>query len=141
MAMEEFCAHHAETVEDVMRWPWRRFERMFKLHLLRRAREELRQMRDMRLAALDANTNFDSKDNRRAKEERVEGLQQAYLSAVRMLYAEDKQDDQKGLADDAFDDPLFAPLKRRAAALQEQSSQPLVEQAGMGHKLLEAIPG
>jgi hypothetical protein len=55
-ALEEYTAHHAETVEEIMhRWPWRRFEGMFKRHLLRKAREELRQMRDMRIVALDAN--------------------------------------------------------------------------------------
>jgi hypothetical protein len=87
-AAEEYTAHHAERLEDVMySWGWRRFEGMFRLHLLRRAREELRQMRDLRIAAIDANTNYDSKENADAKTERVEGLHSAYHDGVRVLYS------------------------------------------------------
>jgi hypothetical protein len=132
-ALEEYTAHHAERAEDIMyRWPWRRFEGMFRRHLLRKAREELRQMRDLRLAALDANTNFDSEENRNAKQQRVEGLQNAYEEGLRILHSGPAE----VVAEE--DDPLFAPIRRRAAQLGQEVAQPLVREAGMGRQLLEA---
>jgi hypothetical protein len=133
-AAEEYTAHHAERLEDVMYcWGWRRFEGMFRLHLLRRAREELRQMRDLRIAAIDANTNYDSKENADAKTERVEGLHSAYHDGVRVLYS--RADPQQ--TQDEEEDPLFAPLRKRAQTLQQEIDQPLVPQAGLGRQLLE----
>jgi hypothetical protein len=112
-----------------MHWPWQRFESMFRLHLLRKAREELRQMRDMRLAAMDANTNYDSKENQQAKQQRTEELQTAYQRAVGMLYDVAPADQP-----DEFEaDPLFAPISRSRRA---EADQPLVEQAGMGRELM-----
>jgi len=135
-ALEEYTAHHAERVEDIMyRWPWRRFEGMFRLHLLRKAREDLRQMRDLRLAALDANMNYDSEENRHAKSQRVEGLNNAFEEGVKILYSKPSQ----GASDfeEEDEDPLFGPIKRRAGQLGAEASQPLVAEAGMGRQLLE----
>lgn len=134
-ALEEFTAHHAESAEGIMyRWPWRRFEGMFRCHLLRKAREELRQMRDLRLAALDANMNYDSEENRPAKQQRAEGLQKAYEEGLKILSAAPSQPK----ADDSEDDPLFNPIKRRAVQVHHEANQPLVAEAGMGRQLLEA---
>jgi acyl-CoA reductase-like NAD-dependent aldehyde dehydrogenase len=135
-ALEEYTAHHAESVQEIMyRWGWRRFEGMFRLHLLRKAREELRQMRDLRLAALDANTNFDSEENQQAKVARAEGYHKAYVEGVKILYSDP---DEVASEDPYDDDPLFDPLRRRAQTLQQEATQPLVKQAGVGRQLLEA---
>lgn len=132
-AVEEYTAHHAETLHTIMyEWGWRTFEGMFRRHLLRKAREELRQMRDLRLAALDANTNFDSEENRNAKQQRVEGLQHAYEEGLRILYSGPSE------VVTEKEDPLFAPIRRRAAQLGQEVAQPLVQEAGMGRQLLEA---
>ena len=115
-------------------WGWRTFESMFRRHLLRRAREELREMRDLRLAAIDANMNFDSQENARAKESRIESIQDAYKQGVRILYSNDEPEQE----DPFEDDPLFNPLKRRAQVLKSEADQPLAPNAGAGRKLLEA---
>jgi LPS O-antigen subunit length determinant protein (WzzB/FepE family) len=112
-------------------WGWRTFEGMFRRHLLRKAREELRQMRDLRIAALDANMNFDSQENQQAKQSRIEALQEAHESATRMLYS----NPDEPVVDETLDDPLFSPIARQRL---NESAQPLVEQAGMGRELLEA---
>jgi len=136
-AVEEYTAHHAETMEEILhKWGWRRFERMFRLHLLRKARDELRRMRDLRLAAMDANTNYDSSENQNAKTARTDALHQAYLDAERTLYS--AQPDEPEPEDDYGDDPLFAPLRRRAGQLQQEISRPLAPQSGMGRDLIEA---
>lgn len=133
-ALEEYTAHHSETAEEIMyRWSWRRFEGMFKRHLLRKAREELRQMRDLRIAAMDANMNYDSNENRNVKQERVEGLQRAYHEGVQILYSAVGPSQPE-----PEEDPLFAPLRHRAAALRTEADTPLVAQAGMGRQLIEA---
>jgi hypothetical protein len=135
-AAEEYTAHHGERLEEVLHeWGWRRFEGMFRLHLLRIAREELREMRDLRIAATDANTNYDSKENADAKVQRIEGLHGAYRDGVQMLYSADS--DPEPVQGD-MDDPLFAPLRARAKTLQQEVNQPLVPQAGVGRQLLEA---
>lgn len=136
-AAEEYTATHAESLRTIMyEWGWRTFEGMFRRHLLRKAREELRQMRDLRLAALDANTNFDSQENQQAKVQRIEGLNKAYAEAVRLLSSDAPTESE---ADPYEDDPLFAPLRRRAQDLQAEADKPLVAQAGMGRQLLEAV--
>jgi len=133
MALEEYTAYHPDTAEEIMYgWPWRRFEGMFRRHLLRKAREDLRSMRDLRLAAVDANTNYDSKENQDARRQRVEGLEEAYQEGVRILYSTDRPSIDKA----EEDDPLFAPLKRRAVQAHSEIDQPLVEQAGMGRQLV-----
>jgi hypothetical protein len=90
-------------------------------------------MRDLRIAAIDANTNYDSKENADAKTERVEGLHSAYHDGVRVLYS--RADPQQ--TQDEEEDPLFAPLRKRAQTLQQEIDQPLVPQAGLGRQLLE----
>jgi hypothetical protein len=135
MALEEYTAHHGERAEEIMyRWPWRRFEGMFRRHLLRKAREELIRMRDLRIAAIDANMNWDSKENEDAKKSRVESYQKGCEEGIRILYSASPQPE---FDQDIEDDPLFAPVKRRAGELREQINQPLVKEAGMGRQLLE----
>jgi hypothetical protein len=134
IALEEYTAHHSDTAEEIMyAWGWRRFERMFRLHLLRKAREELRQMRDLRLAALDANMNYDSQENQQAKTSRMEALQDAYRQGERILYAKPGELEQS--VEEATDDPLFS---RTARSRLNQASTPLAPQAGMGRQLIEA---
>lgn len=134
-SLEEYTAHHPDTVEEIMyRWGWRRYEGMFRRHLLRKAREELRQMRDLRIAAIDANTNYDSKENAEARHQRVEGINSTFEEAVRILYsagapAQEVQPEEE--------DPLFAPIRRRAVDAAVEVSQPIVAQAGMGRQLIE----
>lgn len=118
------------------RWPWRRFEAMFRLHLLRKAREELRHMRDLRLAAMDANTNFDAQDNQQAKQQRIDGLMEAFRQAEVALYSDTPMKDPDVAAME--NDPLFAPLNDRARELRNEIDRPFVEQAGLGRKLIEA---
>jgi hypothetical protein len=135
IAAEEYTAHHGESLHTIMyEWGWRTFEGMFRRHLLRKAVEELRQMRDLRLAAIDANTNFDSQENQQARQARVEALQQAFIDARRTLYSSGQEVEQ----DPYGDDPLFNPLRQRAREMQTEASTPLVPQAGMGQQLLEA---
>jgi hypothetical protein len=135
IAAEEYTAHHGESLHTIMyEWGWRTFEGMFRRHLLRKAVEELRQMRDLRLAAIDANTNFDSQENQQARQARVEALQQAFIDARRTLYLSGQEVEQ----DPYGDDPLFNPLRQRAREMQTEASTPLVPQAGMGQQLLEA---
>lgn len=135
-ALEEYTAHHSESLHTIMyEWGWRTFEGMFRRHLLRKAREEMRQMRDLRLAAIDANMNYDSKENASARQQKIEGLQETYEEAVRTLYAPPHAIDAGVVDPDLDDDPLFAPVARKRAL---EAAQPLVEQAGMGNQLLEA---
>jgi hypothetical protein len=135
MALEEYTAHHGERAEEIMyRWPWRRFEGMFRRHLLRKAREELIRMRDLRIAAIDANMNWDSKENENAKQSRIESHQKACEEGIRILYGTSTPAE---FDQEIEEDPLFAPVKRRASELHEQINQPLVKEAGMGRQLLE----
>lgn len=132
-AAEEYTAHHPEPLDVILhQWGWRRFERMFQMHLLRKACDELRQMRDLRLAALDANMNFDSTDGFKHKQQRSNALQEAFNEATYRLYAPPANEQEET----EEEDPLFAPLKRRAEALRGEAATPLAPQAGMGQALL-----
>jgi hypothetical protein len=107
---------------------------MFRRHLLRKAREELIRMRDLRIAAIDANMNWDSKENENAKQSRIESHQKACEEGIRILYGTSTPAE---FDQEIEEDPLFAPVKRRASELHEQINQPLVKEAGMGRQLLE----
>lgn len=91
-------------------------------------------MRDMRIAAMDANTNFDSKENREAKADRVKSCHEAFQDGVRILYSAIDPSAQEA---EPEDDPLFAPVMKRAETLRSEADRPLVPQAGMGRRLLE----
>jgi hypothetical protein len=133
-AAEEYTAHHSESLDTILhKWGWRRFERMFRLHLLRKAREELRELRDLRLAALDANMNYDSEENRKIKEDKANALRDIYNACVKAIYSP-----AEPVEDQMEEDPLFAPISRRANEMRQEINRPLAPQAGMGQQLLEA---
>lgn len=118
------------------RWPWRRFEAMFQRHLLRKAAEELARQRDLLVAAVNANMNYDSEENRNAREQRLSGIQRSYEEGMNILYSDPKQDD-----DDPYsmeNDPLFDSVRRRARDMRESARPPQLPEAGMGRRLIEA---
>lgn len=109
-----------------MRWPWRRFEVFFDRHLRRKSRLAIEAQRDALIAAINANSNYDGKENVELKKERIESIDESAKSAIESLYGATQPRE-----DDFGDDPLFKSLR--------QSGKPVMEQAGQGREMLAAM--
>lgn len=110
-----------------MKWPWRRFEVFFDRHLRRKSRIAIEAQRDALIAAINANSNYDGQDNAEAKKERIEAIDESARFAIEQVYDTGGRRDEP---DPFGDDPLFSAMK--------QKGKPVLDQAGMGHDMLEA---
>jgi hypothetical protein len=115
-----------------MYWPWQRFEALFERHLLREAKQTLERQRDLMLAAVNANGNWDGEDNVKAKTDRMEQIELSCQKAIAHLYAKEGEV-VRDPAEEAYEtDPLFRPARR----LRDQVKGQLPNQTGMGYQKL-----
>lgn len=119
-----------------MRWPVLRFERFFERHLRRKAADHLRRERDLMIAAITANTNMDSSENRELRSDRLENIRRAYKEGVEFLYA--PEGERLPDADEAAmeADPLFRHMRDNASELKQGVSRPVSPEEGAGRRLL-----
>jgi hypothetical protein len=120
-----------------MSWPWRRFDRMFLIHLARREAEKLLHAADMMRAAINANPNYDGKEGSPVKRERLQQIDEACREAVRSLRGRASRPSEplppSPVEDPNTDDPLFAAMHRSMGVI----TKPRMPEAGMGQQLLE----
>ena len=119
-----------------MGWPWRRFEAMFTRHLFRKAREQATAQKDLMIAAINANMNYDGKDALEAKQERIKAIHDSWADIMESLQvgAEPISQQEQQAIDQVYEeDPLF----RGARAMRTEAQQGVtLPEAGMGQKLL-----
>lgn len=116
-----------------MEWPWRRFESMFAMHLKRKYVAELRQMRDMMLAAIISNPNWDDPKNAEPRQERVDAINEGYVEAAEIVYSGKVEEKAK-----PHDDPMFNVLRAQGAGMHAAAQSPQMPEAGMGREILDA---
>lgn len=110
---------------------------MFKRHLLRVAKERVERQCDLQIAAISANSNWDSKENADARRSRIEEIENGTKEMVRLLYS-DPEEERAREAEDPYsveNDPLFANVRR----MRDEAKAPLPEEAGVGHDLMRHL--
>lgn len=113
-----------------MRWPWRRFEAFFDRHTRRKARGQIEAHRDGLIMAINANTNYDGKENAEAKTTRIRELVESSKYEIELLYSD--LDGRPEEPDPFADDDLFRPLRNAVGP-------PVMENAGAGREMLDSM--
>jgi hypothetical protein len=116
-------------------WPWRRFEAFFARHLVRKAAEEMARRRDLELAAISANTNWDDKENQDIRRQKVEAINEGYKQGVEILYGTREPENEP---DPIESDPLFRTLRSQGESLRAGVAAPQLAEAGLGRQVLDA---
>lgn len=81
--MEEYSAAHAETVEELKGWYWKKFEFMFAAYLKRKYLEEAKELKNSMIAGLWGNPNYDEKSYR---QKALKDIEENYQAAIRIIY-------------------------------------------------------
>jgi len=92
-------------VEEVLNWPWRRFEAFYAAFMKRVAIERIEERKDKMIAALWSNSNYD--DDKGSRQNAIREIEGNFSAAVAEI--------QGGIVEDEIDenDPFFAPLKNK----------------------------
>lgn len=127
--MEEYTAHHSETVEELMGWPWLRVEKFYEAHLKRMVVEELQKRKIAMMTALYANTNFDGSENSSKREQALQRMEEQFQEAIRNLYRTPQQVAAKAAEEDLEGDPFFQPMYKslREKGILDEKPKPEYE--------------
>ncbi len=98
-------AHHAESVENLLAWPWLRFEEMFDAHAKRLAVERVIELKNAMVSGVWANSNYDDGENTRANLlARIDDFSE---SAIAGIYGQSSEEEYK----DDMESPFFKAMK------------------------------
>ena len=93
-------------MEEVLNWPWRRFEAFYAAFQKRLVVERLEERKDKMVAALWANSNYD--DDKGTRQKAIEEIEGNFNAAVDEIISGVPRDEKIDK-----DDPFFAPLKNQ----------------------------
>jgi hypothetical protein len=119
------------------KWSWRRFERMFEQHLIRKGIEDMKRSRDAMIAAVHSNSAWEGKENQEAKMDRIQQTIDACNEGIAVALAGNGAKVEKKF-DPLEEDPLFAPFRAMGSRIAQDAQPPLAEQAGIGHAMMAA---
>jgi hypothetical protein len=105
--LELYSANHAETVEQLLDWPWRRFERFYEAFTKRQVVEVLEGRKNAMISALWSNSNWDDDKGTRASaiEELEANLEEALFAIFNGV---DEEED----IEISEDNPFFASTRK-----------------------------
>jgi hypothetical protein len=103
-ALEHYTAKHGgDSLDDILDWPWQRFEAMYVAMIKREMVDELTNRKTSMLAALHANSGWTKDEDLRNA---IEGVESNFEQSVALVYGDTVEDE-----DIDWDDPFFAPVK------------------------------
>jgi hypothetical protein len=136
--LEHYSRRHSETVDDLLDWPWLRFERFYNAFVVGEAVERMENLRDMIIAGLYANSVYDEHEEAK-RDEAIQMIESSYSNAIDYLKAraagEDTDEDESDDFDE--DDPFWKPVARAEAAL----NAPRADEADMDVTAGEVVDG
>lgn len=113
-----------------MNWPWNRFESLWRRHQARKGVREMTNRRDLMIASISSNPNWDDKENADARQARIDSINEAYNRGVEIAY--------NGVSDDAepevdpLDHPMFNAFRSMGAGVHSTVQNPQMAETGMG---------
>lgn len=110
-----YSSAHPETVEDLLEWPYRRWRTAFAAWQQRRLRELLDSRRDLHVAAIYSNTNWDDEKNNR--EEHIKTIEEYYevLKSAYTKPSDQAQREEEELRAMEENDPFLQASRRNLA--------------------------
>lgn len=109
-AIEHYTSQHGgDSFDDVLEWPWMRFESAYEAMLKRELVTDLDKRKTALVGALWANSNWDGEEADR--DSAIQKLEESYEKSVGIIYGYVVADE---LSEDEvdWDDPFFAAAKR-----------------------------
>lgn len=113
-----------------MEWPWRRFEAFWRRHLARKGVREMTNQRDLMIAAVASNPNWDEKDNADARQKRIEGINESFARGVEVAY--NGVDPSAEVEEDPMEHPMFNVFRSMGAGVHSTAQPPQLPETGMG---------
>jgi hypothetical protein len=110
-----YSSYHSETVEELLEWPWKRFEKFYESFTKRRIIESLESRKDQMISALWANSNYD--DDKGTREKAINEIESNFNSVIASVF-EGKINQQEEEIDES--NPFFASAKKGQEKLFEQ---------------------
>jgi hypothetical protein len=114
--LEHYSSAHPETIDQLLDWPWLRFERFYAAFMLRTLVERLDRQRDAIVAALYGNSVFDEHAEAK-RDESIQAVDDSFNQAIAYVrsHASGEPDE-----DDGYDenDPFWVAAKRGVAEIE-----------------------
>lgn len=109
-AIEHYTSQHGgDSFDDVLEWPWMRFESAYEAMLKRELVADLDKRKSALVGALWANSNWDGEEADRGAA--IDNLEKSYEKSVGIVYGYIEADEPD--EDDIdWEDPFFAAAKR-----------------------------
>jgi hypothetical protein len=133
--LEEYSAHHSETVEVLLEWPALRFERFYEAYMKRQVSEELTQRKLMMINALYSNSNYDG-ENSKIRDQVIERLEDQFTAAIRAMYAGKTDSSEEEIdKNNPFFGAMERGLERQGVPKLEEMEDVEVERSDNGNPL------
>lgn len=109
-----YSANHSETVEELLEWPWKRFEKFYESFMKRQVVERLEGRKDQMIASLWANSNYD--DDKGTRQKAIEEIEASFQNVVAEVF------DGENSSEEEIDEenPFFVAAKKSQQKLFEQ---------------------
>jgi hypothetical protein len=115
-AIESFASSHAEKIEEILNWPWKKFEALYEAHTKREQSEKALDERNAYITGLLANTNLD--DGKSTKRNMLENVDIDYQNALKSIYNIVNKDEI-----DFDQDPFFKAIKIPGAEIPVEATE------------------
>jgi hypothetical protein len=103
-ALEAYSAEHPEEIEDLILWPYKRFEAFYEAHLKRKAVDKLDAAKNALVSGLWSNPNLD--DGKNTRQNILRQIEESFKDAIDSVYNKKEEPDI-----DFKKDPFFAAMK------------------------------
>lgn len=103
-AVESYAAAHSETTEELINWPWKKFEALYDAFSKREASQNALLERNAYITGVLANTNLD--DGKSTKRNMLESVDEDYQNRLRSIYNVINEDQI-----DIDSDPFYTAIK------------------------------
>jgi hypothetical protein len=113
--VEKIWSTGGDKLEDILRWPAKRVEGIYKAIITREAVESIEAQRRDMIAACYANPNWDGKENADKRSEYLKDINRHFNAAITAIYHPDGPREQ----DVDWSNPFFAAHKREIARTKE----------------------
>lgn len=92
--MEAYTAHHADSLDEILHWPWKRFEKLYEKFTIRVDIAKAETRKDAIISALYANSTYtESKEGQDARRSLIDDYEEQYKEAVRIrLHGPDEEE-------------------------------------------------
>jgi hypothetical protein len=97
--LEAYTAHHADSVEEILHWPWRRFEAFYTAFVKRQVVETLESRKNDMVMALWSNEGFNAEGVRTEAIGEIEAHYKEAIDQITGVAPEEEEIDKDKIAD------------------------------------------